>query len=377
MAFKEIINNYSWNEISARIASKTKAEVENALSKAGLSIDDFMALVSPAAETYLEQMAQLSHQLTRYRFGNTIQLYIPLYLSNACVNHCLYCGFNHTNNIRRIVLTGSEIIKEVEAIKQIAPFEHILLVTGESPHDAGVEYLEKAIRLVKPHFSSISIEVQPLRKEEYKRLIEAGLNSVMCYQETYNKETYPNYHPRGKKHFFDWRVDTFDRMGCAGIHKMGLGVLLGLEDWRTDATFVALHLRYLQKEYWKTKYSISFPRIRPHIGNPFQPKAPVNERNLAQLIFAFRIFDHDLELPLSTRESPNFRDHAVALGITSLSANSKTDPGGYASYPAAPEQFSVNDNRTAHEIAAVVRKTGLEVVWKDWELVLQGSVGAI
>ena len=373
MLFKELIDNYSWTEISERIAAKGRADVENALSKETRTIDDFMALVSPAASAYLEPMAQLSSRLTRFRFGNTIQFYIPLYLTNACVNHCIYCGFNHNNDIRRIILTEAEIEKEIAAIKKLGPFEHILLVTGESPRDAGAAYLEKAIRLIKPHFSSISIEVQPLKEEEYKRLIDAGLNSVSCYQETYNKARYKTYHPRGKKSNFDWRVDTFDRMGRAEIYKMGLGVLLGLEDWRTDSTFVALHLRYLQKQYWKTKYSVSFPRMRPHTGDRFQPNVIVSDRDLAQLIFAFRIFDQDLELTLSTRESRSFRDNMTALGLTSLSAGSKTDPGGYASYPAAPEQFAINDDRTPAEIKNAVKKLGLEIVWKDWELVLQGG----
>ena len=371
MLFKEIIDNYSWREISERIAAKTHADVESALTKEVRVVDDFMALVSPAAASYLEPMAQLSSRLTRFRFGNTIQFYIPLYLTNACTNCCIYCGFNHTNDIRRIVLNEDEIMREVGAIKKIGPFEHILLVTGESPRDAGAGYIEKAIRLLKPHFSSISIEVQPLKEAEYKQLIDAGLNSVLCYQETYNKAAYPTYHPRGKKHDFDWRVDTFDRMGKAGIYKMGLGVLLGLEDWRTDSTFVALHLRYLQKQYWKTKYSVSFPRMRPHTGG-YQPNVIVSDRELAQLIFAFRIFDQDLELALSTRESRDFRNHMAVLGVTSMSAGSKTDPGGYASYPAAPEQFAVNDDRSPDEVSRAVKKAGMETVWKDWEHMLQG-----
>ena len=373
MAFKDLIDRYSWSDLSERIASMRSVDVERALSKKACTVDDFMALVSPAAADYLEPMARLSRQYTRYRFGNTIQFYIPLYLTNACINHCVYCGFNHNNAIKRVILTDEEILNEVRAIKSIGPFEHILLVTGESPRDAGVDYIEHAIRLVKPYFSSISIEVQPLKEEEYRRLIAAGLNSVSCYQETYRKETYASYHPRGRKHFYDWRVDTFDRMGRAGIHKMGLGILIGLEDWRVDTTFVAMHLRYLQKYYWRTKYSISFPRMRPHAGNLFQPNVFMKDRELAQLIFAFRIFDHDLELTLSTRESQSFRDHMTSLGITSLSAGSKTDPGGYATYPSALEQFVVNDDRSPDEVLKAVHDSGFDVVWKDWELVLQGA----
>ena len=371
MNFVEEINNYNWEEIKQRIYAKTAKDVEFALSKNRRTVDDFMALISPAAEPYIEQMAVLSRSYTRQRFGNTIQFYVPLYLTNSCMNHCIYCGFNHNNDIKRIILTDEQIMQEVEAIKQMGDFQHILLVTGENPRDAGVDYIENAIRLVKPYFSSISIEVQPLKEEEYKRLIDAGLNAVYCYQETYNKERYKIYHPKGMKSKFDWRLDGFDRMGKAGIHKIGLGVLIGLEDWRTDAAMMSLHLQYLQKTYWQTRYSISFPRMRPHEGEVFQPNVIMSDKELAQMIFAFRIFDHDVEIALSTRENATFRDNMTMLGITSLSAGSKTDPGGYAVYRNELEQFSVNDDRNPADILQAVKKQGCEVIWKDWDLTLQ------
>ena len=371
MEFTELINGYSWDDIKSRIYNRTAKDVENALSKSRLNADDFMALISPAADPYLEQMAVLSRKYTQQRFGKTIQFYIPLYLSNSCVNHCTYCGFNHNNDIKRIILTDEQIMQEVEAIKKMGDFQHILLVTGENPCDAGVDYLENAIRLIKPHFSSISVEVQPLKKDEYERLIKAGLNAVYCYQETYNKARYNVYHPKGMKSKFDWRLDTFDRMGKAGVHKVGLGVLIGLEDWRTDATMMALHLRYLQKTYWQTKYSLSFPRMRPHEGEEFQPNVVMSERELAQTIFAYRIFDHDVEISLSTRENKRFRDNMTTLGITSLSAGSKTDPGGYAVYKNELEQFSINDGRNPDVILSAVKGQEYEVVWKDWDLSLQ------
>lgn len=371
MSFTKQINTFDWDKIKSCIYSKTAHDVELALGKEKLSVDDFMTLVSPAAEPYLEQMAVLSQRYTRRRHGNTIQFYVPLYLTNSCINHCVYCGFNHNNNIRRIILTDQQIQREVEAIKQMGDFQHILLVTGENPRDAGAEYIENAIRLVKPYFSSISIEVQPLEETEYRQLAAAGLNAVYCYQETYNKSRYGIYHPKGIKANFDWRLDGFDRMGRAGIHKIGLGVLIGLEDWRTDATMMAIHLRYLQKTYWQTKYSISFPRMRPHEGEYFQPNVIMTDKQLAQTIFAYRIFDHDLEMTLSTRENATFRDNMIGLGITSLSAGSKTDPGGYAVYTHELEQFSVNDSRTPSAVMQAVKNSGCEAVWKDWDLSLQ------
>ncbi len=371
MSFTKQIDSYDWEAITARIYSKTAQDVEAALGKQRLSVEDFMALVSPAAEPYLENMAMLSRRYTQMRYGKTIQFYVPLYLTNSCINHCVYCGFNHSNDIKRIILTDDQIMQEVEAIKQTGNFQHILLVTGENPRDAGTDYIENAIRLVRPYFSSISIEVQPLAEHEYRRLSEAGLNAVYCYQETYNRGAYKTYHPRGMKADFDWRLDGFDRMGRAGIHKIGLGFLIGLEDWRTDAVMMSLHLQYLQKRYWQTRYSVSFPRMRPHEGNGFQPNVMMTDRELAQIIFAYRIFDHDVEIALSTREDAALRDNMATLGITSLSAGSKTDPGGYAVYRNELEQFSVNDGRTPAEIMGAVKNQGYEVVWKDWDLSLQ------
>lgn len=368
--YTEEIDLLEWDAVTNSISTKTEEDVRIALRKNRLDIEDFKALISPVAAPYLEQMAAKSRQLTQQRFGKTMQFYIPLYLTNACTNHCVYCGFNHENKIKRIILTDEEILNEVKAIKELGNFEHILLVTGESPRHAGVEYLENAIKLIKPYFSSISIEVQPLEQEEYERLIAAGLNSVYIYQETYHKERYTVYHPKGKKRDFNYRLDTYDRLGRAGIHKMGLGVLIGLEDWRTDVTMMAMHLRYLQRRYWKTKYSISFPRMRPHTGEGFKPNVILKDRELAQLIFAFRLFDHDVEMALSTREMPDFRNNMTQLGITSLSAGSKTEPGGYYSYPNALEQFEMADNRHPSEVLEAVQQRGYEVVWKDWDHIL-------
>ncbi|MBP1616604.1 MAG: thiH [Bacteroidetes bacterium] len=371
MEFIEEIDNYDWDILKERIYSKTSQDVEIVLKKQRRDIDDFMTLISPAALPYLEQMAQLSRKYTRQRFGNTIQFYVPLYLTNSCINHCVYCGFNHNNDIKRIILTDEQILREVKAIKEMGDFQHLLLVTGENPRDAGADYIQHAIELVKPYFSSISIEVQPLKETEYRQLANAGLNAVYCYQETYNKARYKTYHPKGMKSKFDWRIEGFDRMGRAGIHKIGLGFLVGLEDWRIDATMMALHLRYLQKQYWQTKFSLSFPRMRPHEGESFQPNVVMTDPELAQIIFAYRIFDNDVEISLSTRESSIFRDNMTSLGITSLSAGSKTDPGGYAVYRSELEQFVVNDDRTPDEVLSAVKKQGYEVVWKDWDLALQ------
>src|SRR6185312_8927891 len=251
----------------------------------------------------------ISHRLTQKRFGKVVQLYIPLYLSNECQNICTYCGFSYDNKIRRRTLAAGELLTEARAIRATG-YEHVLLVSGEASHTVGVDYFARALDIIKPHFSHISMEVQPLDREDYKL-----------------------HHPKGKKSNFEYRLGTPDRLGEAGIHKIGLGVLIGLEDWRADSWFTALHLQYLERKYWRTKYSLSFPRLRPFEGEerdrPYgvQPKVEMKDRELIQLICAYRLLDEEAELSLSTRDSPAFRDHAVRLGITAMSAGSKTNPG--------------------------------------------------
>ena len=363
--FKEVFDKYDWDEVVSGIYAKTAADVVRALSKGKKDIEDFKALISPAAAPYLEQMAQESHHITRKRFGNTVQLYAPLYLSNECQNICTYCGFSYDNKLRRKTLSGIEMLKEAEYLKAQG-FEHVLLVTGEATKTVGVEYLRDAIRLLRPHFANISIEVQPLEEEEYKILAAEGLYAVLVYQETYHKENYKQYHPKGKKSNFDYRLDTPDRLGNAGIHKIGLGVLIGLEDWRADNLFTALHVNYLEKHFWQTRYSISFPRLRPATGR-IEPKVVITDKELVQLICAWRIFNEEIELSISTREDAVFRDHVIKLGATTMSAGSKTNPGGYAVEPESLEQFEIDDSRTVAEVKQMIERSGYKAVWKDWE----------
>ena len=366
MTFHDIFSQYHWDEVKASIYQKTDRDVEHALRKTGKrDLEDFKALISPAAARYLEPMAQLSHQLTQKRFGKTIQMYLPMYLSNECQNICTYCGFSLDNPLRRVTLTDGQILREVEVIKALG-YDHILLVTGEANKTVGVDYFKNALKLIKPHFSHISMEVQPLDQPDYEELIPMGLNTVLVYQETYHQEDYKKHHPKGKKSNFKYRIETPDRLGKAGIHKIGLGVLIGLEDWRTDCFFTALHLNYLERVYWQTKYSISFPRLRPFSGG-LTPKVEMNDRELVQAICAYRIFDEEVELSLSTRETEKFRNHVIPLGITSISAGSKTNPGGYAVEPQSLEQFEISDERTPNEIAQIIRAKGYEPVWKDWD----------
>ncbi len=369
--FTDVFKTYDWDKTKQSIYAKTSADVERALAAPKRDLEDFKALVSPAAAPYLEQMAQLSQQLTLKRFGKVIQMYVPLYLSNECNNICTYCGFSFDNKVKRKTLSPMEIMQEVAVLKDMG-YEHVLLVTGEANQTVHVDYFKKVLDLLRPHFASISMEVQPLDLEDYEQLTPYGLNTVLVYQETYHQDDYRKHHPKGKKSNFEYRLETPDRLGQAGIHKMGLGVLIGLEDWRTDCFFTALHLTYLEKRYWQSKYSLSFPRLRPFSGG-LEPKVEMSDRELVQLICAYRIWNEEVELSISTRESPLFRNNIIKLGITAISAGSKTNPGGYAVEPQSLEQFEISDERSPAEIAKIITAQGYEPVWKDWDVCLATS----
>jgi len=368
--FKDFFEKYEWDEIKAKLEEVTLSDVENSLQKKNKTTEDFLNLISPVASQKLEVMAKMTQQLTQKRFGKTIQLYAPLYLSNECQNICTYCGFSLDNSIKRKTLSDTELMIEATVLKSMG-VNHVLLVSGEANKTVGIDYFLNAVRLLKPHFANISIEVQPLSEEEYQQLHDAGVNAVLVYQETYHQEVYKEYHPKGKKSNFNFRLETPDRIGKAGIHKMGLGVLLGLEDWRVDSFFNVLHIDYLQKTYWKSKFSVSFPRLRPAEGI-IEPNFIMLDSDLLQLICAYRIWNEDLEISISTRESEKFRDHIISLGATAMSAASKTNPGGYAVDSESLEQFETSDERSMAEIKDIIRKAGYDPVMKDWDAVYSG-----
>ena len=371
-SFVDIWKQHDFAAIATSIGSRPPADVRRALDRAGrgLSLGDLAALLSPAAAPFIEEMAALSHRLTVERFGRTMQLYAPVYLTNVCANICTYCGFSAQNRIPRKALDDAEILAEADVLQHHG-FEHVLLVTGESTR-YGVPYLESALRLLRPHFAGLSIEVQPLDQPDYERLAAAGLSAVLVYQETYDPAVYPKHHLKGPKSDMAYRLETPDRLGRAGVKKIGLGALYGLSDWRAEAWFTGLHLGYLEKHFWRTRYSLSFPRLRPHEGGDIAV-TPFEERDLVQAACAFRLFSPEVELSLSTRESPHFRNHAYQLGFTSMSAGSKTNPGGYANAEESLEQFAISDERSPEDVAAFLRENGYEPVWKDWDPTYDGQ----
>ena len=365
--YNEYFSSVKWDVISEKISSTTRNQVALAINREGRGgIEDFTALLSPiAASEFLEPMARLSHSLTQKRFGKAIRLFAPLYLSNECNNVCDYCGFSLGNKIVRKTLNQAELLREAGILKKMG-FDHVLLVTGESTRKVGLDYINQSISTLRPYFSNLSIEVQPLHQEEYAVLKSSGLHAVLVYQETYNQESYAQHHLKGKKSNFEWRLATPDRLGKAGVHKIGLGCLFGLtKDWRADAFFAGHHMDYLQKKYWRTQYSMSFPRLRPCAGE-IPPEVNLEDRDLVQLICAFRIFNHELEISISTRESSELRDHLLPLGVTTMSAGSKTNPGGYGDDESL-EQFEISDSRSVSEVSSQLQHSGYDVVWKDWD----------
>ncbi|OQX18940.1 MAG: thiamine biosynthesis protein ThiH [Desulfobulbaceae bacterium A2] len=359
--------------LQRRIQAAGPAEVDAALAADQSDVTALAALLSPAAAPMLAQMAERSRELTARRFGRITQIYAPLYLSNLCINRCAYCGFSSGNQIPRRKLSLEEAEAEA-AILEARGIRHLLLVTGEAPAALGVDYLAELARRLRDRFAALSIEVQPLATADYRRLFEAGITAVAVYQESYDRATYNQVHLAGAKRDYDQRLDVPARAAAAGMREVGLGALLGLADWRCEGLALGLHLAWLRRRFWQTAFTISFPRLRPAAGD-FAPPVPVSERELAQLIFALRLFDPDAGLLLSTREDARFRDGMLGLGPTRYSAGSCTAPGGYGAPDNGGEQFSVGDHRSIDEVLAAVRARGLDPVSKDWDPVFQRQDG--
>jgi 2-iminoacetate synthase len=324
-----------------------------------------MALLSPAAIAYLEPMALKAHRITQQRFGNTVMLYAPLYLSNVCMNGCRYCGFNAANTVCRKTLSVNEIDQEA-AIIHSRGFRHILLLTGEAPHLVDNDYLVEATERMRNLFSSISIEVYPMDEPGYRRMAAAGVDGLTIYQETYDPELYAEMHPFGQKRNFTFRLEAPERGGRAGLRRIGIGALLGLGPFRADGFFTGLHALYLSRRYWRTQVSMSLPRMCQANGG-FAPPNPVSDSDLVQLLCALRLLLPNAGIALSTRESADLRDNLLMLGITQMSAGSCTSPGGYANPEESARQFDVNDERSPAEVARMIQSKGYEPVWKDWD----------
>lgn len=371
MSFKDVFKKFESEQLANclnKYNNITDIDVLNALASAKPCIADFIALTSDAATPHLEQIAQKSKQITGERFGKVIQLYAPLYFSSECSNNCSYCSFSMDNDIVRKTLNMEELRREGKYLKKQG-FSHILLVSGEDRKVITTDYIAECIHNLKDIFSSISIEIAPQDIDEYKIFAEAGCEGVTVYQETYNRQEYKKHHIAGKKRIFDYRIDTADRACLAGMRNIGIGALFGLAEWKVEALSIFTHLSYLQKTYWRTFFSVAFPRLRDHVSeyNP-PPENELSDIKLVQLICAFRICFQDTGIVLSTRENPAFRDQVFPLGITRMSAGSSTEVGGYTGETSRNEpQFQIEDHRSVMEVYHSIEKLGYAPVWKDWE----------
>lgn len=351
--------------LEAALRACGPADVERALRREALDARDVAALLSPSARPRLEELAQRSARLTRRRFGRVMQLYAPLYLSSECVNRCTYCGFSQELPVPRRTLSLGEVEAEAEAIRALG-FRHLLLVAGEAPRAVDVRYLEEVASRLSRRFDSLSIETGPFPEEGYRRLVRAGVDGLTLYQETYAPDVYRRVHLAGPKHSYRRRLAFVEAGGRAGFRTLGLGALLGLAPWQLEAYALALHARALARTFWRARIAVSFPRIRPAAGG-YVPAHPVADAELVQMICALRLALPDAELVLSTREPAALRDHLVGLGITRMSAGSRTSPGGYREEAPGTEQFAVSDDRAPDEVARMLAGRGLEPVWKDFD----------
>ncbi|TMQ01966.1 MAG: 2-iminoacetate synthase ThiH [Verrucomicrobia bacterium] len=396
MSFVADFNALPLDGLLKRSLSATPESVGEVLARPRQATADFAQLISPAAGGYLEALCRRSQALTQQRFGKVIRLFAPLYLSNECVNNCKYCGFSRDNPILRVTLSVEEVLREARALKERG-FRNILLVAGEHPKFVSTNYLLDCIRALRQEIPGISLEVGPMEADDYRPLAQAGAEGLVVYQESYNRAVYAQMHTAGPKRDFEWRLETPERAYAAGFRRLGIGALFGLADWRQEALSVAAHADYLLRKCWRAQLTISLPRLRPCAGE-FQPLTRMSDRDLAQLVCAFRLVFPDIGLVLSTREPARLRDGLIPLGITLMSAGSHTEPGGYtgagkenihrtergrivdlgASEWAttrngdlrATGQFDIADERSPGEVAELIRRLGYEPVWKDWDAAL-------
>jgi len=395
MSFVGEFNGLDLKGLHTEALNASAPQVTGCLGRSNLSLHDFARLISPAASGMLENMGRRSQALTRQRFGKVIRFFAPLYLSNECINNCQYCGFSRDNAILRVTLSVDEVLAEGRALLAQG-FRNVLLVAGEHPKFVSDGYLGDCVRALHAEFPGISLELGPMETEPYRRLVEAGADGLVVYQETYDREIYSAMHTSGPKRDFNLRLETPERAYAAGFRRLGIGALFGLGDWRREALCVAAHALYLLRHCWKAQLTISLPRLRPCAGE-FQPLTHMSERDLTQLVCAFRLLLPDAGLVLSTREAAKLRDGLIPLGITLISAGSHTEPGGYTgagrenthhtergrivavtkgSSEWAPGttdatgQFQIADERPPELVANRVRELGYEPVWKDWDAAL-------
>ena len=353
-------NNYDYDKYTA-------VDVRNALSHDTITVEDFKALLSPAALDFIEEIAQRAQKETRKHFGNSICMFTPLYIANYCENYCIYCGFNSHNKIKRAKLTLEEIDKEMAAISKTG-LEEILLLTGESRNMSDVEYIGEACKIAKKYFKLIGIEVYPMNSDEYRYLHECGADFVTVFQETYNSDKYETLHLEGHKRIFPYRFNAQERAILGGMRGVGFAALLGLDDIRKDAFATGMHAYLLQRKYPHADIAFSCPRLCPIINNDKINPKDVHEKQLVQVICAYRLFMPFASITVSTREKARFRNNIIKIAATKISAGVNTGIGEHADgiKDHGDVQFEISDPRSVDEVASAIKEDGLQPVMNDY-----------
>lgn len=345
----------------------TDDDIRRVLAKRKMNEEDLLVLLSERAENFLEEMAQKAHKLTDQYFGKAVYLYTPMYIANYCINRCAYCGYNHDNDIHRKKLTMEQVEEEAKAVSGKG-FKQILYLTGESPKDTPVEYVEEAAGVLRKYFPSVALEVYPMDTEDYKKMVAKGVDSLTVFQEVYDESIYTDVHLGGPKRDFRYRLETPERAIMAGIRCINIGALLGLNDWRIEMFKEAMHGLYLKKKFPESDIGFSFSRIRPCAGG-FDKIQEFSDKNLVQCIVALRNMFPKSVLNISTREAEGFRDHLVPLGVNKISAGVSTAVGGHTlkKEDEGESQFDTNDKRSVEQIKEMLKNIGYQPIFKDWE----------
>lgn len=373
--FEETLARHYWpeDEFKTRLDRVGPDQVDRALAQDHLDLDGFLTLLAPAAKDRLEAMARRGRDESLRHFGRVIQLFTPLYISDHCLNHCLYCGFSAKNHGPRRKLTLEQVRREGQAIAATG-LRHILVLTGDSPKISTVEYIGQAVSVLAEYFASVGLEINAMTTEEYRQLVRAGADSLTIYQETYNRDLYSRLHPRGPKGDFDFRLNAPGRAAQAGFRAVNLGPLLGLDPcWQRDVFLTGLQADWLRRTWPQVEVGLSLPRMRPcqddASGALFTP-SPVKDIDFVQAILTLRLFLPASSMSISTRETAPMRDHLIPLGVNRLSAGVSTAVGGHVlAEPSDTPQFEISDPRSVDQMAAAIRQIGYQPVFKDWEAI--------
>ena len=367
MSFSKVIDGLENEKILSEIETVCDHDIIDVLNKEQLNETDFLHLLSPKGSKHIEHMAQNSRIMSLKHFGKAITLYTPLYISNYCVNRCLYCSFNCNNSIKRNKLTLEEIREEAEEVSKTG-IKHILLLTGESEIKTPVQYIRDSVQILREYFQSVVLEVYPMKTNEYKELVDAGIDGVTIYQETYDREIYESVHVKGPKRDYLYRLDTPERACDAGVRTINIGALLGLNDWRVEVFKLGLHAKYLSEKFPEMEVGISLPRIKDISSTEklSYKYYEITDRDFVQIFSALKLFLPHCSINISTRESKSMRENLIPIGVNKMSAGVSTEVGGHKINKNSEKQFKISDESSVKDVIKMIERVGYQSVLKDW-----------